>query len=72
MQKHAGDIHRVLQNVKKEFDNFGDVLETVRRKLKTADEDLDKMLGVRTRQIQRALRNIDDSQLTLTAAETEK
>ena len=70
VQKHAGDIHRILQNVKKEFDNFGDVLEAVRRKLKTADEDLDKMLGVRTRQIQRALRNIDDTQLTLAATET--
>ena len=43
---------------KQEFDKFNDVLVTTQQRLDQANKELDKLVGVRTRQIQRKLKNI--------------
>ena len=43
---------------KTEFDRFGDVLEATQRRLEQTSSELDKLVGVRTRQIQARLRNV--------------
>lgn len=58
IQKNADEVWKVLGNVKSEFDSFERVLSDTRTRLKQADDELDKLVGVRTRQIQRALKDV--------------
>lgn len=44
-------IREVLVQVKKEFESFAGVLESVQKRLSAAENDMDKLIGVRTRQI---------------------
>lgn len=44
-------IREVLVQVKKEFESFAAVLESVQKRLSAAENDMDKLIGVRTRQI---------------------
>ena len=48
----------MLGGVKEEFDKFNDVLVATQQRLDQANKELDKLVGVRTRQIQRKLKNI--------------
>jgi len=41
-----------------EFDKFGSVVEAAQQRLEQANNELDKLVGVRTRQIQRKLANV--------------
>lgn len=66
IQKHSGEVWRVLGAVKTEFDKFGDVLEATQNRLEQANKELDKLVGVRTRQIRSKLRTVSG----LTEAET--
>ncbi|MDL2256392.1 DNA recombination protein RmuC [Parabacteroides sp. OttesenSCG-928-G06] len=65
IERHSGEVWRILGAVKKEFENFGGMLQNAQRKITSASSDLEKVLGVRTRAIQRKLREVD----TLTAQE---
>ena len=58
IQKNADEAWKVLGNVKSEFDSFEKVLNDTRTRLKQADDELDKLVGVRTRQIQKALKDV--------------
>ena len=58
IQKRSGEVWKVLGEVKTEFDTFGDVLATAQGRIMKANEDLDKLIGVRTRQIQRKLKDV--------------
>ena len=58
IQRNADTAWKVLADVKSEFDSFEKVLADTRNRLKQADDELDKLVGVRTRQIQKALKNI--------------
>lgn len=58
IQKRSGEVWNVLGAVKTEFDKFGDVLSATQQRLEQANAELDKLVGVRTRQIQRKLKNI--------------
>ena len=44
--------------VKTEFEKFGDVLSNTQSKLDLAQKELDKLVGVRTRQIQKRLSSV--------------
>lgn len=55
IQKNAGEVWKILGNVKSEFDKFADVLAATQQRLDQANRELDKLVGTRTRQIQRAL-----------------
>ncbi len=63
VQKRSAEVWRVLGAVKTEFGSFAKVLEATQRRLTQANEELDKLVGVRTRQIQRTLRNVELTQL---------
>src|SRR5690606_19684942 len=58
IQKRSSEVWDTLAAVKTEFEKFGDVLQSAQRKLNQANEDLDKLVGTRTRQIQRKLKNV--------------
>lgn len=58
VQKRSAEVWEVLGGVKQEFDKFNDVLVTTQQRLDQANKELDKLVGVRTRQIQRKLKNI--------------
>lgn len=58
IQKRSGEVWEVLGGVKTEFDKFGDALEATQKRLEQANKELDKLVGVRTRQIQRKLRGV--------------
>jgi DNA recombination protein RmuC len=58
IQKRSGEVWHVLSAVKTEFDKFGEVLGSTQQKLEQANKDLDKLIGVRTRMIQKKLLQI--------------
>lgn len=65
IQKHSGEVWDVLGAVKTEFDKFGSVLEATQTRISQANAELDKLIGTRTRSIQRKLRGVtamDDRQ----------
>lgn len=58
VQKRSAEVWEVLGGVKQEFDKFNEVLVATQQRLDQANKELDKLVGVRTRQIQRKLKNI--------------
>ena len=58
IQKRTSEVWEVLGAVKTEFDKFGEVLEATQQRINQANEQLDKLVGVRTRQIQRKLKSV--------------
>lgn len=58
VQKRSAEVWEVLSGVKQEFDKFNDVLVQTQQRIDQANKELDKLVGVRTRQIQRKLKNI--------------
>ena len=49
---------------KTEFDKFNDVLVMTQQRLDQANKELDKLVGVRTRQIQRQLKDVESVNLS--------
>lgn len=58
VQKRSAEVWEVLGGVKQEFDKFNDVLVLTQQRLDQANKELDKLVGVRTRQIRRKLKNV--------------
>ena len=58
IHQRSGEVWDLLGAVKTEFDKFSDVLKLTQQRLEQANSELDKLVGVRTRQIQRKLKNI--------------
>lgn len=58
IQKHSSEVWEVLGAVKTEFDKFGDVLSATQSRINQANAELDKLIGTRTRSIQRKLRTV--------------
>ncbi|MCL2578029.1 MAG: DNA recombination protein RmuC [Defluviitaleaceae bacterium] len=58
IQKGAADIEKTLGAVKKEFTNFGGVLEKARQRINQAGTELDNLVGTRTNAINRSLRDV--------------
>lgn len=58
IQKRSSEVWKVLGAVKTEFDNFAAVLSDTQKRLEQANDSLDKLVGVRTRQIQRKLSSV--------------
>ena len=55
IQKRSNEVWKVLSAVKGEFDTFASVLTKAQDRINQANEELDKLVGVRTRQIQKKL-----------------
>ena len=60
IEKRSSEVWQILGAVKTEFDKFGNVLKKAREKIDQAGEDIDSLVGVRTRQIQRKLKNVQE------------
>jgi DNA recombination protein RmuC len=58
IQQRSSEVWQLLGAVKNEFGKFGGVLDTVRKKLEEAGKHLDST-SVRTRAIERKLRNVE-------------
>ncbi len=58
IQKRSGEVWSILSAVKSEFQEFGNVLQNAQDKLSKTGEELDKLVGVRTRQINRKLKDV--------------
>lgn len=59
IQKRSVEVWNVLSAVKSEFDKFGAVLDATQNRLDQANKELDKLVGVRTRAIQRKLKDVE-------------
>lgn len=59
IQKRSSEVWTVLGAVKTEFDKFHDVLAMTQQRLDQANKELDKLVGTRTRMIQRKLKAVD-------------
>lgn len=58
IQQRSGEVWQVLGAVKTEFDRFGAVLQSTRSRLEQAEQELDRLVGVRTRVIQKKLQQV--------------
>ena len=58
IQKRSSEVWKVLGSVKAEFDTFGQALAQAQNRLHQASSELENLVGVRTRQIQRKLQQV--------------
>ena len=66
IQKRSSEVWKVLGAVKKEFENFGGLMQKAQGNIQTGLNQLDDVIGKRSRAIQRTLKNIE----TATQADT--
>lgn len=62
VQKRSGEVWKTLEAVQLEFANFETVLSKMKNQLRLADENLDKLIGTRTRAINRKLRAVSSTE----------
>lgn len=60
IQKKSAELFKLLGAVKTEFNQFAKVLESTQKKFNSANDELDKLVGTRTRAIQRKLKNFEE------------
>lgn len=60
MQKRSSEVWDTLENVKTEFDKFNEALLRTQTRMEQTQKELENLIGVRTRGIQRALRNVSE------------
>ena len=74
IQKRSGEVWQVLGAVKKEFGNFSGMMEKAQKNIQTGLNQLDDVLGKRTRAIQRKLKNVEtlDETTDVISSSTEK
>ena len=77
IEKHSSEVWKILGAVKTEFSKFETVLNSAQNKLNQASSEIDKLVGTRTRQINRKLKNVDklsfdETALYLSSEESEE
>lgn len=60
IQKRTGEVWTVLGAVKTEFGKFGGLLQKVQKNLQSAGDQLEEVMGKRTRAIERKLRQVEE------------
>ncbi len=65
VQKRSAEVWKILGSVKTEFEKFNDILTLTQQRLDQAHSELDKLVGVRTRQICRKLSSVEANPLPL-------
>ncbi len=60
IQKRSGEVWQLLSAVKTEFEKFGASIEAAQKKLRATSDELDKLVGVRTRAINNRLRTVTE------------
>jgi DNA recombination protein RmuC len=59
IQQRSGEVWKILGAVKKEFEQFGGLVEKAQGNIQTGLNQLDDVLGKRTRAIQRKLKDVE-------------
>ncbi|MBQ7999793.1 MAG: DNA recombination protein RmuC [Ruminococcus sp.] len=72
VQKRSAEVWQLLGSVKAEFDKFNDVLLLTQQRLDQANAELDKLVGVRTRQICRKLSGVQANDTPLDSYQTQE
>ena len=67
VQKRSAEVWKLLGSVKKEFETFNSVLVATQTKLDQANKELDKLVGVRSRQISRKLSAVESNDTPVSA-----
>ncbi len=60
VQQRSNEVWKILGAVKNEFGRFEEVLKKAQNQLNLASTNIDNLVGTRTRQIQRKLKNIQE------------
>lgn len=60
IQKRSGEVWQVLGAVKTEFDKFEEALRATQNRLNQANDELDKLVGTRTRKMQQKLKQVTE------------
>lgn len=68
IQKRSSEVWQILGAVKKEFENFGGMMSKAQKNIQTGLNQLDDVMGKRTRAIQRKLKSVE----TLSESEAKK
>ncbi len=67
VQKRSAEVWEILGSVKNEFDKFNEVLVLTQQRIDQANKELDKLVGVRSRQISRKLSAVESNQNPVSA-----
>lgn len=67
VQKRSAEVWKVLGSVKNEFEKFGEVIDATQKRLEQANSELDKLVGVRTRAINRQLKAVQSNNIPIEA-----
>lgn len=59
IQKRSSEVWKILSAVKKEFGQFGGLLDKAQKNIQTGLNQLDDVVGTRTRAIQRQLKDVE-------------
>ncbi len=59
IQKRTGEVWQILGAVKKEFESFGGLMQKAQNNIQTGLNQLDDVIGKRTKAIQRRLRSVE-------------
>lgn len=60
IQKRSSEVWEILGAVKVEFDKFESALVSAQNRIKQADDDIERLVGVRSRAIRRKLRSVGE------------
>ena len=64
IQKRSSEVWKVLAAVKKEFSTFGGVLEKAQKKIDEANNEIENLVGTRTRMMQSKLKNVEQLEVS--------
>ena len=59
IEKRSSEVWTILSAVKKEFESFGNVIEKTQERIQQAGDEMEKLVGVRTRKIMSKLKNVE-------------
>ncbi len=59
IEKRSTDVWKILGEVKTEFEKFGGTLDSVKKRIESAEKELDTLVGTRTNVIRRKLRSVE-------------
>ena len=60
IERRSSEVWNILGAVKTEFENFEGVLRKAQKKIGEANEEIENLVGTRTRQINRKLKNVTE------------
>ena len=77
IEKRSSEVWTILGAVKREFDIFGGLLNKAQKNIQGGLDDIDKLVGTRTKAIQRKLRGVESldeetTKLILEGSQSEK